>query len=65
VQGRLTGAPVAVRIASRCATCDRPIDLDVDQDLRWRALDAGLRPLIFEPSVDWSRFHGPHILHDY
>jgi hypothetical protein len=64
VQGRLTGAPVAVRVDTRCGVCARPIRVDVDQDLRWSTPD-GLRPLIFEPSVDWSRFRAPNILHDY
>jgi hypothetical protein len=64
VQGRLLGAAVAVRIESRCATCRRPLRIDVDQDLRW-STDAGVRPLVFEPSVDWSRFRGSSIIHDY
>jgi hypothetical protein len=65
VQGRLLGKPIAVRVESGCATCARPIRVDVDQDLRWEGPDPGLRPLIMEPSVDWSRFGEPSILHAY
>jgi hypothetical protein len=65
VQGRLTGAPVSVHLESRCALCARPIRLEVDQELRWHAPDPGLRPLIMEPSVDWSCFLEPTILHAY
>jgi hypothetical protein len=65
VQGRLRNAPVSVRIDSRCAVCGRPIGIVADQDLRWRTPDAGIRPLIFEPSVDWSRFRARTILDDY
>lgn len=65
MQGRLRGEPVAVRIESRCAACGRALRIDVDQDLRWGTPDPGLRPLVFEPSVDWSRFRGPDILDDY
>jgi hypothetical protein len=64
VQGRLLGKPVTVRIESRCAACRAPIQIEVDQELRWRApgMDS---TLILEPSVDWSRFVGPSILHAY
>jgi hypothetical protein len=65
VQGRLLGKPFAVRVASDCPTCARRIHIEVDQDLRWEASGAGLRPLIMEPSVDWSRFGEPSILHAY
>ncbi len=65
MQGRLLGKPVAVRIDSRCAVCLVPIAIEVDQDLRWRTPGTSSTPLILEPSVDWSRFAGPSILHDY
>lgn len=54
-----------MRIESRCAACSVPIRVDVDQDLRWRALGESSMPLILEPSVDWTRFVGPSIVHDY
>ncbi len=56
---------MTVRIASRCAACRAPIRIDVDQDLRWRASGLGSTPLFLEPSVDWTRFVGPSILHAY
>jgi hypothetical protein len=66
VQGRLLGNPVTARIESRCAVCLAPIAIEVDQDLRWRTPGGtSSTPLILEPSVDWSRFAGPSILHDY
>ncbi|HET7824215.1 MAG TPA: hypothetical protein VFK90_02735 [Anaeromyxobacter sp.] len=52
-------------VESPCGLCARPIRIDVDQELRWKASGADLRPLIFEPSVDWSRFAEPSILHAY
>jgi hypothetical protein len=64
VQGRLRNAPVEVRIDSRCAVCARPIRIVADQDLRWET-EAGLRPLIFEPSIDWGRFRARTIIDDY
>ena len=59
MQGRLQDEKIAVRIESPCGACARPIRIDVDQELRWDAPDADLRPLILEPSVDWSRFGEP------
>lgn len=56
---------MTVRIESRCAACTRPILIDVDQDLRWAAPGVGTDPLILEPSIDWSRFCEPSILHAY
>ena len=64
MQGRLRNAPVEVRIDSRCAVCARPIRIVADQDLRWRTPD-DVRPLIFEPSLDWSRFRARTIVDDY
>ncbi|MGE5048468.1 MAG: hypothetical protein ACM3PC_07885 [Deltaproteobacteria bacterium] len=57
--------PLTVRIESRCAACAGPICIDVDQDLHWDAAAGGPSPLILEPSVDWSRFSEPSILHAY
>lgn len=65
MQGRLRNAPLSVRIDSRCTVCARPISIVADQDLRWETTDAGLRPLIFEPSLDWSRFRARTIVDDY
>ena len=56
---------MTVRLESPCATCARPIRTDVDQDLRWEARGAAPGVLIAEPSVDWSRFSEPSILHAY
>lgn len=65
MQGRLLERPAEVRVESACAACARIIRIDVDQDLRWEVPKPGLRPLILEPSVDWSRFGEPSILHTY
>ena len=56
---------MAVRVESPCGACGRVIRIEVDQDLRWDVTGPGLRPLIMEPSVDWSRFAEPSILHRY
>ncbi|HTP50306.1 MAG TPA: hypothetical protein VMK42_06390 [Anaeromyxobacteraceae bacterium] len=63
MQGRLDGRPATVRIESRCATCFRPIEIEVDEEFRWRT--SGEPPLVLEPSIDWARFKRPNILQDY
>jgi hypothetical protein len=65
VQGRLLDRPVVVRVESPCGACGRVVRIEVDQDLRWDVTGPGLRPLIMAPSVDWSRFAEPSILHRY
>ncbi len=65
MQGRLQGKPARARIDSRCGLCAEPIRIEVDEELRWRTPGARPPPLLFEPSVDWSRFHAAHILDDY
>ena len=65
MQGRLTGGPVLARVESRCAACNASVEITVDGELSWRTTDAALAPVILEPSIDWSRFAGPNILHDY
>jgi hypothetical protein len=65
VQGRLRNRPLLARIESRCGGCARTVRLRVDSELRSTVLDPGVRPLIFEPEVDWARFRAPNILDDY
>ena len=65
MQGQLTGRPVAVQIESRCGGCHRALTVRADHELRWRTPGLDGTALIFEPSVDWSHFFGPSIIHDY
>ena len=65
VQGRLRGRRVSASIRSECAACGTTIGFVVDSDFRWR-IDAGpASPLVFQPSIDWSRFRAPTIVNDY
>jgi hypothetical protein len=54
-----------VRVDSECQHCSRPVAIEVDERLRFRVLSRGATPLIFEPDMDWSTFHGANIIHDY
>lgn len=41
------------------------MELVIDSDLEYRIRKGGPAPLVFEPNVDWSRFHDPNILDGY
>jgi hypothetical protein len=42
-----------------------PVAIEVDEQLRFRVLTHAASPLMFEPDIDWSRFRGANIIHDY
>jgi hypothetical protein len=65
VQGRLRNEFLSAEIRTECGHCGRPIELWVDSELRWGAADPQVRPLIFEPNIDWSRFGKSSIIDDY
>ncbi len=54
-----------VRIESKCHHCSKALTIDVDDQLKWTVRQAGASPLLFEPDVAWSSFHGANIIHDY
>ena len=65
MQGRLRGEKLRVRIDSECQHCQRPLRLEVDDELQWNVLTQGASPLLFEPDMDWASFRGANIIHDY
>jgi hypothetical protein len=65
VQGCLRGEKLRVRVDSECRHCSWPLAIEVDQRLRFRVLSRGASPLIFEPDMDWNKFRGANIIHDY
>lgn len=65
VEGRLRQKPLTVEIRTKCAHCDRRIDLSVDSELHYRVAQKDARPMVFEPRVDWSAFREPNIIHHY
>jgi len=39
--------------------------MEVDEQLQFRVLSLGASPLLFEPDIDWAKFRGANIIHDY
>ncbi len=56
---------VSGSVASECAACHAAIAFTVDSDFRWRIDGGPSGPLIFQPSIDWTNFRAPTIIHDY
>jgi len=65
VQGRLREEALAVAIRTECACCGRPIDLEIDSDLRSRVLSDATLPLLTVPLVDVQKLNAPNIIDDF
>jgi len=65
VEGQLRKKRLAVEIETACAHCGRALHLTIGSDLRRKVAERGAQPLVFSPTVDWSRFRKPVIIHDY
>lgn len=65
MQGRLRNERLAVEIDSECAHCGQGLYLTLDSELVWNVKEHDASPLVFEPEVDWKRFTGSNIIHDY
>jgi hypothetical protein len=64
VQGHLRNESLAVTIATKCRQTSRPIEIEIDSELRFRVL-AGEEPLIFVPLVDFEKLKDPSIIHAF
>jgi len=54
-----------VEIRTECAHCARPMRFTVGSDLKHQITNAGARPLLFEPAIDWATFAEPNIIYAY
>ena len=65
VQGQLRQASVAIRIDSECVHCGRPLGIEIDSDLRYRAAPGAEGALVFVPLVDFARLRARSIIDDF
>ncbi len=65
VQGRLRQETLSVRVQSECACCGRPLELEIDSELRCRVLSDGASPLLTVPMVNFQRLEAPNIIDDF
>jgi hypothetical protein len=62
VQGQLRGQRLQTTIATECAHCGQPIQIELDSQMSYRVHKAGSDPLIFVPRVDFDRLKDPSII---
>lgn len=65
MQGRLRKQVVSASVQSECAACRAVLEFRIDSEFRWRIETGPPSPLLFEPSIDWTRFRAPTIVNDY
>ncbi|GMR13399.1 MAG: hypothetical protein BMS9Abin29_1608 [Gemmatimonadota bacterium] len=65
VKGRLEGTTVSAVVETVCAQSGRPLVFELDSRMAWWAVGEAVRPMVFEPRVDWSTFDDLTILHGY
>jgi len=64
VQGHLRNQSLTVTVRTECAHCTRPLQIDIDDRLAFRAVEAA-DPLIFVPLVDFEKLKDPSIIHAF
>ena len=65
MQGQLRKETLAVTIDTQCAHCDRSLQITVASDMDIKVRDRNAEPLVFMPTIDWTRFREPNIIHAY
>ena len=64
VQGHLRNEPLDITIASECAHCSRPLQIEIDSELNCRVAEK-TEPLVFVPLVDFEKLKDPSIIHAF
>ena len=54
-----------VVVETACAHCSRPMRVEIDSELGWRALDEGADPFVFVPDVDLYALEDPSIIESF
>jgi hypothetical protein len=52
-------------IKTKCAHCDRVMQIEIDSDLKFRVEEEGAEPLVFEPHINWETFIEPNIINAF
>jgi hypothetical protein len=62
VQGQLRKEALTFTIHTKCAHCEKEIQIEMDSELNYSVSDPNARPLIFVPMVDFSKLEDPSII---
>ncbi len=62
MQGRLRKRKLSGLLTTECGHCGRPIEIEIDSELRLKVLSQGARPLISAPLVNLRKTKEPSII---
>jgi hypothetical protein len=62
VQGQLRKEKLTFTIHTACAHCGKEIHIEMDSDLNYAVVEPDAKPLVFVPTVDFSKLKNPSII---
>ena len=65
VQGQLRGEPLSFIIETECGHCHKPIQIEMDSELKYQVMEKGAEPLVYVPMVDVKKLEEPSIIDSF
>jgi hypothetical protein len=65
VQGRLLDRDLSCSVNTECAVTGRPIDFELDSELRYRVKPPAEKPVFLIPMIDLPNLDAPCIVDDF
>jgi len=65
VQGQLRQEYLSIDVETSCKHCDRVLHLTIDSKMQISVGEAGAKPLVFMPDMDWDHFAERTIIDSY
>jgi hypothetical protein len=62
VQGHLRNESITVTIKTQCAHCARPMQIEIDSELRYHCDAEDAEPMVFIPHVNFEKLKDPSII---
>ncbi len=62
MQGQLRKEPLSFLVETECAHCGQPVTMEIDSRMQYRVFEAGARPILFIPQVDFAHLKDPSII---
>jgi hypothetical protein len=65
VQGQLRNEHISVNVKTECAHCSRPMEIEIDSDLKFSVKDENCKPIVFVPDVDLFKIQDDNIINAF
>ncbi len=65
MQGQLRKEHLSFVITTACAHCHQRLHIDIDSELNYHVAEAGARPLVYTPRVNFGELADPSIIHAF